>query len=178
MHSHPRAATLPPVKIDLISPHSPINAATRLKQAVDDRLDLHSSKRVTGNGTEHEMLLWVHRPGVRNDFKTMLRAKMEPHEGGTRIRGRVGAPISAGLFMGCWFTFVSLFMLFGLVMTLSASAGEWTRHVPFVGVPLLMIGMGAFMLWIGRRNGRADRDTLLAFLHRTLQTRDRRDKML
>lgn len=166
------------MKIDLISPHSPINAANRMKTAFDGVSALAAPRQVIGNGTEQGMVLWVHRPGVRNDFKTMLRAKMEPHEGGTRIRGRVGAPLSAGLFMGCWFTFVSLFLLFGLVMTLSASDGEWMRHMPFVGVPLLMIGMGAFMLWIGRRTGRADRDEILAFLHRTLQTRDRRDKML
>lgn len=142
-----------------------------MKMAFDGVSALAVPRQVIGNGTEHEMILWVHRPGVRNDFKTMLRARIDPHEGGTRIRGRIGAPVSAGLFMGCWFTFVSLFMMFGLVMTLSASAGEWTLRVPFVGVPMLMLAMGGFMVWIGRRNGRADRDEILAFLAATLATR-------
>lgn len=163
------------MKVDLISPHSPIACATRLKDAVDPILHAAMPQRVTGNGTEHEMVLWVHRPNFRNDFKTMLRATMEPHAGGTRIRGKVGAPISASLFMGCWFTFVSAFMLFGMTM-LAASAPESWGALPFVAVPAIMLAMGIFMVWIGRRHGRADRDAILDFLHRTIATRPYRPR--
>lgn len=166
------------MKIDLVSPHSPITAAGRLKKAVGATLTADTPKCVTGNGTEHEMVLWVHRPRVRNDFKTMLRATMEPYQGGTRIRGRIGAPISAGLFMGCWFSFVLIFLLVGLVLALAAAPGDWSFHLPFILVPSLMLVGGGFMVWIGRRSGREDRDAILTFLRETIGTYDRHGRRL
>ncbi|MFL9839505.1 hypothetical protein ABS767_00895 [Sphingomonas sp. ST-64] len=161
------------MKIDLVSPHAPIACATRLKDAVDPVLHFASPRRVTGNGTEHEMVLWVHRPNFRNDFKTMLRATMEPHAGGTRIRGRIGAPRSASVFMGCWFTFVLLFLLVGVIMV---AAGAQPIGFAFVGVPALMLVMGGIMLVGGRRNGRADRDAILEFLTATIGARPYRPR--
>ncbi len=157
-------------RIDLLSPHAPVNAATRLKAAMAG-ITPESPQCVIGTGTDHDMTLWVHRPNFRNDFKTTLRARMEPHAGGTRIRGRIGAPRSAAVFMVFWFGFVGAFLLFGLTMAISGGIGERLASLPFVGIPALMLAMGALMVWIGRRHGREDHDAILAFLHQTLATR-------
>lgn len=157
-------------RIDLLSPHSPVNAANRLKAAMEG-VTPDTPRRVIGTGTEASITLWVHRPNFRNDFKTMLRATMEPHAGGTRIRGRIGAPRSVALFMLLWFGFVGAFLLFGLTMAFADGIGERLVSLPFVAIPALMLAMGAFMVWIGRRHGREDQAAILAFLHATLATR-------
>lgn len=166
-------------RIDLISPHSPVAAAQRLKAAVGDTLTPDTPRCVTGNGTEDHMMLWVHRPRHRNDFKTVLTATMEPFAGGSRIAGRIGPPITAIAFMGCWFSFVSIFLSFGLFGAFVAASGSerWIA-LPFIGIPALMLAMGAGMVWIGRRHGRADQDEILAFLSRTLATRPYRNRDL
>ena len=157
-------------RIDLLSPHNPVNAATRLKAAMEGATP-DSPQCVLGTGTDQSMTLWVHRPNFRNDFKTMLRATMEPHAGGTRIRGRIGAPRSAALFMLLWFGFVGAFLLFGLSMAFAGGIGERLASLPFVAIPALMLAMGGLIVWIGRRHDRADRAAILAFLHATLATR-------
>jgi hypothetical protein len=158
-------------RIDLLSPHAPINAATRLRAAMQDvRPD--SPQQVIGTGTEHDMTLWVHRPNFRNDMKTRLIATMQPHAGGTRIRGRLGGPRSVFVFFGCWFGFVSLFLVIGLTMLAASFAkGVGLHDLIFVVVPVFMLAVGGFILWVGRRDARNDRAAILAFLHQTLATR-------
>lgn len=158
-------------RIDLLSPHAPVNAATRLKVAMAD-VRPQSPQQVIGTGTETEMTLWVHRPDFRNDMKTRLIATMQPHAGGTRIRGRIGGPRSVFMFFGCWFGFVSLFLMIGLTMLAASFAeGVGLHDLIFVVVPVFMLAVGAFILWAGRRDARSDRAAILAFLHQTLATR-------
>lgn len=158
-------------RIDLISPHAPVNAATRLKAAMEDKTP-DSPQCVLGTGTEHDMTLWVHRPNFRNDMKTRLVATMQPHAGGTRIRGRLGGPRSVFVFFGCWFGFVSLFLIIGLTMLAASFAeGVGLHALMFVVIPVFMLVVGGFILWVGRRDARNDRAAILAFLHQTLATR-------
>ncbi|HEV7288481.1 hypothetical protein [Sphingomonas sp.] len=158
-------------RIDLISPHAPVNAATRLKAAMEG-VTPDSPQCVLGSGTEHDMTLWVHRPNFRNDMKTRLIATMEPHAGGTRIRGRLGGPRSVFVFFGCWFGFVSLFLVIGLTMLAASFAEGLGLHaLMFVVVPIFMLAVGGFILWVGSSHARSDRAAILAFLHQTLATR-------
>lgn len=158
-------------RIDLISPHAPVNAATRLNAAMEG-VTPDSPQQVIGTGTEHDIILWVHRPNFRNDMKTRLIARMQPHAGGTRIRGRLGGPRSVFVFFGCWFGFVSLFLVIGLTMLAASFAeGVGLHDLIFVVVPVFMLGVGGFILWVGRRDAREDRTAILAFLHQTLATR-------
>ncbi|MBX3592905.1 hypothetical protein [Sphingomonas sp.] len=160
------------MRIDLVSPMSPVAAATRLKEKVAV-LTVDAPRCVTGNGTDREMTLWVHRPRTRNDFKPLLKARLDPFEGGTRLRGRIGAPRSVGLFMGCWVTFVSLFLAFGLILLLSSSgATRWTG-LGFVAIPGLMLAMAGAMIGMTRAQTRGDREEMLAFLRETIGARPR-----
>ncbi len=169
-------ATLDPVKVDLVSSHSPVAAAQRLKAAVGDTLTPDTSKRVTGNGTETQIVLWVHRPRFRNDFKVMLTATMAAQPGGARIRGRLGAPLFPRLFMGCWFTFVMLFLVFGAgVFVLGSGASRWAG-LPFIGIPVLMLLIGGALLGFAGMHAREDRALILAFLRDTIGTRDHRGR--
>lgn len=158
-------------RIDLLSPHAPVSAATRLKVAMAD-VRPESPQQVIGTGTEHAVTLWVHRPNFRNDMRTRLIATMQPHAGGTRIRGRIGGPRSVFLFFGCWFGFVSLFLAIGLTMLAASFAEGVALHdLIFVVVPVFMLAVGGFILWVGRRDAREDRAEILAFLHTILATR-------
>jgi len=158
-------------RIDLISPHAPVNAASRLKAAMEDKTPA-SPQCVLGTGTEHDMTLWVHRPNFRNDMRTRLVATMRPHAGGTRIRGRIGGPRSVFVLLGCWFGFVSLFLVIGLTMLAASFArGVGLHDLIFVVVPVFMLAVGGVILWVGNSHARSDRAAILAFLHQTLATR-------
>lgn len=162
------------MKVDLIAPHDPVSCAHRLKDAISDTLTPDTPKCVTGNGTEAHMTLWVHRPNLKNDMKTTLVASLSPSHGGTRIRGRIGPPISSILFFIGWFAFLSLFLLVDVFLFLVATPDNpWTFDIVWIGVPLFLMLVGLFILRVGRQHSRQDRAELLDFLRRTLGARER-----
>ena len=154
----------------LRSPLAPVPLAEALKTAVGDTLDADTPKRVTGNGTEQTMLLWVHRPRIRNDFKTVFDARMSSDGTGTRIAGELGPARRVRLFMGCWLGFVGLFLIGALGIALFARP-PLEFILPFAGIPALMFAFGIGLYKIGGIAGRRDADAILAFLADTVDAR-------
>lgn len=154
-------------RVTLRSPHDPITVANRLKAAVGDTLDADTPKRVTGNGTDQSMTLWVHRPRIRNSFRTRLAATLEPDGTGTRIAGDLGAPRFVTLFTGCWFVFVAIFTVPS--MGLALFGGLPLRHtLAFALIPIAMIVFGTLLIVAGRWHGKRDAADILAFLEKTI----------
>lgn len=156
--------------IVLYAPHDPIAVANKLKAAVGDVLEADTPKRVTGNGTEEKMTLWVHRPRVRNDFKARLIAEMTPDGGGTRIEGSLGTPGGVRVFMMLWLGFVGCFLIGALAIAIFARP-PLEFILPFAGIPALMLLFGTGLFTLARRNVAADNEAILAFLAETIDAR-------
>ncbi|MCW4463216.1 hypothetical protein OK349_16000 [Sphingomonas sp. BT-65] len=159
------------MKVDLVSPHTPVAAAERLKTAVGGPIYRDTPKRVTGNGTEQRMRLWIHRPHFRNDLRTALKARMEPYRGGTRIRGRVGTPRSGIAFLVFWFGFVLLFFAGGVAGWIATGS---LASPMFLVIPGLMLLFGAGFIYVATMHSREDRAMILDFLRETIATREYR----
>lgn len=157
-------------RISLVSPHDPVALANRLKAAVAQTLTPASRRQVTGNGTEHVMTLWVHRPNLRNDFKTVLNATIAVDGSGSRIEGRIGLPAALQLFTGCWFGIVLLFLISTTPFLLAVGA-RGSVALPVFGIPLAMLVFGALLVTFARRSGRSDEAEILAFLSCVVDTR-------
>lgn len=154
----------------LQSPHAPITVANKLKATVGETLEADTPKRVTGNGTEEKMTLWVHRPRVRNDFKARLVAEMTEDDGGTRIEGSLGTPGAVRLFMTLWLGFVGCFLVGALGIAIFARP-PLAFILPFAGIPTLMLAFGVGLFTLARRSVDADSEAILAFLAETIDAR-------
>lgn len=157
-------------RIVLHAPRDPIAVANLLKAAVGETIDIDTPKRVTGNGTEEKMTLWVHRPRIRNDFKAVLSAEMTAERGGTRIEGTLGTPTGVRIFMTLWMGFVGCFLL-GALAIAAIARPPIAFILPFAGIPLLMLGFGFALFTLARRNVAADGEAILAFLAETIDAR-------
>jgi len=156
-------------RIVLTSPLAPDAIATKLQTVLGGRT-AKPVKGVTGNGSEQTMTLFYYRPNVQNSFQTTLVATMEPADGGTRIEGKIGMPAGAVGFMGCWFGFLAVFI--GLAVTaMVAAAAPIGAILPFVAIPLGMMGFGVMLVWLGTWTSKKDRAAILEFLANTVEAR-------
>ena len=94
-------------------------------------MDNENSKTLTA---EQEMQLRHLRRGKQTGLEPVLVAQMEPHEGGTRIVGDYGPPVSPRLLTCGCYAFLSIFVAIGLLIMIS----DWLFGLIFAGVPLLM----------------------------------------
>lgn len=156
--------------IALHSPHPPVAVAERMKAAVGDTLSADTPKRVTGNGSEQSMILWVHRPHLRNDFKVMLDAELTAERGGTRIEGRLGTARGVSMFMALWLGFVGLFLIVALAIGIFARP-PLAFILPFTGIPLLMFLFGIALFTLARKGNASDGAAILKFLQDTVDAR-------
>ncbi|CAN5333023.1 hypothetical protein BH09PSE4_BH09PSE4_07470 [soil metagenome] len=141
--------------------------ATRLKQVLGGR-EAQPVKGVTGNGSVEAMVLFYYRPSIQNSFRTQLIATMAEEGTGTRIEGTIGTPLTARLFMGCWFSFLTLFI--GIIVTGVAisHAAPLMEMAPLILIPGAMMGFGALMWIAGTWNAKKDAAAILAFLAETV----------
>ena len=156
-------------RIVLQSPLDPAAIATKLKHVLGDRT-AKPMKGVTGNGSEQDMTLFYFRPNIQNSFQTSLTATMEPAAGGTRIEGKIGTPVSARVFMGCWFGFLAVFLVLAGGGTI-ASGAPLNDVLPFVAIPLGMMAFGALLYRLGTWTAKKDEAAILAFLATTVAAR-------
>jgi hypothetical protein len=154
-------------RIVLTSPLAPDAIAKKLKKVLGGRT-AKPVKGVTGNGSEQSMTLFYYRPNVQNGFQTTLVATMEPADGGTRIEGKIGPPTGVFGFMGCWFGFLAIFI--GMAVTgMVASAAPFEAILPFVAIPLGMMGFGAMLFRLGTWTSKKDKAAILEFLATTIE---------
>ena len=156
-------------RILLASPLDPTAIATKLKDVLGDRTT-KPVKGVTGNGSEQDVTLFYYRPNIQNSFQTRLIATMEPDGTGTRIEGKMGPPGSATAFLGCWFGFLTLFLLVGGggILASDASIGD---AILFIAIPGAMMGFGVLLWRLGTWTAKADEAAILAFLATTIAAR-------
>jgi hypothetical protein len=156
-------------KIVLGSPLTPVALAKKLKTALGGR-DREVKAGVTGQGTDRDMMLFYLRPNVRNAFPRALTATIEPDGDGSRIAGKIGAPPSAAVFLGCWFGVLTLFL---------ALAAHWMIEsgTPFgdgwrlIAIPLALIAFGGWLYRRSANTAKEDEAAIFAFLADTVSAR-------
>ncbi|MGY4397737.1 hypothetical protein ACVWZA_002934 [Sphingomonas sp. UYAg733] len=157
-------------KIVLESPLDPVALATRLKTVLGGRDGQIKAAGVTGQGTDQSMMLFYFRPNIQNSFATNLTATMAAAGGGTRIAGRIGTPRSAGVFMGCWFGFLTVFLALaggGMAVAGESFGAAW----PLMAIPLGMMAFGGLLYRVGTWTAKRDEAAILAFLADTVSAR-------
>ncbi len=154
--------------IDLYSPLSPTEIASKLKAIMDD--DMPDAKaRVYGGGTQYDMQLRYVRRNFRDSTAPALKAEMEEYKGGTRITGDLGPSPMAKYFPLIWFGFLSLFILFG-IFAMIFIPGAQLFGMMFAGIPIVMAVIGALVFRLAPNTDR-DSDEIMAFLRRELDVR-------
>ena len=123
--------------VTLQSPLPPEAIAERLKAIMADPME-GAKARVFGKGSQHEMQLRHLRRGKQTGLEPVLVAQMEPHEGGTRIIGHYGPPVSPRLLTCGCYAFLSIFVVIGLLIMI----GDWLFGLIFAGAPLLLAYAG------------------------------------
>ena len=123
--------------VTLQSPLPPEAIAERLKAIMADPME-GAEARVFGKGSEQDMQLRYLRRGKQTGLESVLVAQMEPHEGGTRIVGHYGPPVSPRLLTCGCYAFLSIFVVIGLLIMM----GDWLFGLIFAGVPLLLAYVG------------------------------------
>ncbi|CUS46419.1 MAG: hypothetical protein V4610_19350 [Pseudomonadota bacterium] len=156
-------------RIVLTSPLAPDAIARKMRKVLGGRT-AKPARGVTGNGSEQTMTLFYFRPNIRNSFQTTLVATMEPADGGTRIEGKIGPPAGVFVFLGCWFGFLIVFLAM-VVGGMAASGAPTEAIVPFVAIPLAMMGFGAMLYRLGTWNAKKDKAAILEFLATTVEAR-------
>lgn len=158
--------------VDLYSPLSPEAIAHKLKTIMADPMK-DAKARVFGSGDQYVMRLYYARRNVQNTMALELEASMEPHDGGTRITGTLGRSMAGRMFPYIWFSFLSLFVIVGVVIT-SLVPDTLMFGAIFAGIPILMMVMGGVAIKAGTSKDDEDRDAILHFVTRELQTRPMR----
>lgn len=157
-------------RIILRSPLAPDVLARKLKAVLGGRGREMKAVGVTGQGTDRDMMLFYFRPDVRNAFPRSLIATVEPDGDGSRIAGRIGAPPSAAVFLGCWFGILTLFL---------ALAGRWMIEsgTPLgdgwrlIAIPLALMAFGGWLYRRSTATAKEDEAAILAFLADTVSAR-------
>lgn len=152
----------------LHSPLDPVAVARKLKAAVGDKLTPETPSGVTGHGTDQDMTLSYHRKGSKNPFARCFIAEMIAENGGTRIEGRFGLPMSAWGFAAIWFGFLSIFIVIGALVTIFAEGVPFMWSAIFMGVPLFMMAVVVIPIVTARRDAGADEKAILGFLKDTI----------
>lgn len=119
--------------VTLFSPLPPEEVARRLKVAMDSPM-ADAPSRVFGKGSQHEMQLRYLLREKQTGLEPVLIARMEEHDGGTRITGDYGPPVSPRILACGCYAFLSIFVAIGLLIMIS----DWLFGLIFAGVPLLM----------------------------------------
>jgi hypothetical protein len=154
--------------VNLYSPLSPTQIATRLKAIMED--DMPDAKaRVYGSGTQYDMQLRYVQRNFRDSSAPSLTAEMEPWGSGTLITGDVGRSPMARLFPFIWFGFLSIFVLAGIVIMAFLPDGL-IFGLMFTGVPVLMMVIGGLVFRLAPDTD-GDGDEIMAFLQRELNVR-------
>lgn len=168
-------------RIEILSPLSPAECASRLRTAIDlQRSGFFSwtaflgSKPVIGWVTQTSLRL-SKRISYNNAWQTCFTGSMEPHSGGTRISGRFDVGQIVRIFMYCWFTFASLPFLSAICRLLF---GRGESRDGFLGVVVAAVitiavsGVGTAFFGFGRYLARDEAHDITDFLMATLNGRD------
>lgn len=125
--------------VTLFSPLPPEEVARRLKVAMDAPM-ADAPSRVFGKGSQHEMQLRYLLREKQTGLEPVLIARMEEHDGGTRITGDYGPPVSPRILACGCYAFLSFFIVTGLLIMIS----DWLFGLIFTAVPL-------FVAYVGRQ---------------------------
>ncbi|MGN6689578.1 MAG: hypothetical protein ACTHJU_01410 [Sphingopyxis sp.] len=155
--------------VDLFSPLSPEAIAHKLQTIMADPMK-DAKARVFGSGDQYVMRLHYARRDVQNPMALELEASMEPHEGGTRIAGTLGRSTAGRMFPFIWFGFLSVFVAVGVAIS-ALVPGTLMFGAIFAGIPILMMAMGGAAIKAATNNDEGDREEILRFMSRELQTR-------
>jgi hypothetical protein len=169
--------------IELVSPLSPQECATRLRAEIDiehSRLfswtGLFGSKLVVGSVTESELRLRQRRVG-RNSFQRVFVGRIDTDNGGSIIAGEFGIDPAVRTFMTIWFWGVliiggTLFLAaLGSILSGSRAFGDGT----WMGliIPATLVGWGLILPRMGQRMAKEEPKFITDFLARTLDARVR-----
>jgi hypothetical protein len=172
--------------IDMVSPLSPQECATRLRGEIDiehPRLfswtGLFGSKPIVGRVTESELRLRQRRVG-RNSFQRVFVGRIETDNGGSIIAGEFGIDPVVRSLMTIWFWGVLIIggtlFLAALGSTLSGSRafgdGTWMGLI----IPAILIVWGLILPRMGQRMAKEEPKFITDFLARTLGASVRQNK--
>ena len=152
--------------VTLQAPLPPEAIAERLKAVMADPME-DAEARVFGKGSEQEMQLRYLRRGKQTGLESVLVAQMEPHEGGTRIVGDYGPPVSPRLLTCGCYAFLSIFVVTGLLIMID----DWLFGLIFAGVPMLMVYAGHRAMRHQARTMDADWQEIESFLSSEIDAR-------
>lgn len=156
-----KTARSKPSEATVISPLPLDDYTRRLREQIDPWWKVFGSRPLIGR-LKGNRLKVRKRIGYGNSFQTRLKADLSKYPGGTRIACRFGTHPFATGFLMVWLIAVAAFFLaaLGHVLTL----GEVGDRLPFLIVPLFMLGVGAVMYPIGRRLARNEQGEILQIL--------------
>ncbi|MGH7742693.1 MAG: hypothetical protein ACRENS_11820, partial [Candidatus Eiseniibacteriota bacterium] len=151
----------------LLSPLSPEACEERLRAETGSRWNPFSgwTHALRGRVSERGFRV-IQSLRYRNSMQTEACGRWSAEGNGTRID--VTLALERGTHWGivAWVLVVALFGVIWLV----AGPARGARDLPFLpAVPLVVLALGLFSMWLGRWLVRNDADWLLDFLKRTLE---------
>jgi hypothetical protein len=158
------------------SPLSRPECVRRLNSEMDRGWVIFGKQPIIGHASNLRLRARV-RISYRNSFQTILHAKLEEWEPGTRFVCRFGVRTFVKIFMGIWFGFVVLFGALAIIPTAAFLFGIRSNNVsndPMVAAfTLLMVGSGiglnAFCRWLARD----EQGELIEFICKTTNATER-----
>jgi hypothetical protein len=109
---------------------------------------------LVGHVRSGELVVSRARPNMRNAFKPVLRASIEPTDEGCRIQGRYTLSRLVAVFMIFWFAFLGMVGTIVGVLTVAGETGAGS--IPVLGA---IGGLGIFGVlvgWVGMYIGEGD----------------------
>ena len=165
-----------PGKIEVFSPYSPDECASRVTAAIDDETlfwlrGWFGSKPVIGRVSG--LTLKLHkRIRYRNSFQRFFTATMRPHDGGTIISGTFGMHPFVRIFMLIWFgglitvgTGLVASVINGSFRSSSGPNGNFLGAAIPLGMLIFGIGLVRFGLFLARNEARFITDFLIQTLN-------------
>ncbi|MBB4763295.1 hypothetical protein ACFQFC_03760 [Amorphoplanes digitatis] len=154
---------------------SPAEAARRLTEARtassfwSARAPLDGSRIVVGRVSTDEITLTARQAYVRNSWRPVLEARLEPVPGGCELVGTIGWNPLVRMFTAVWLTGAGLLTLGSLLAGLTFGTAE---ALAVTGAGLAMLSFGVALTTFGGRSGRRDGQFLKGWLDRHLSGND------
>jgi hypothetical protein len=161
-------------------------------EVVRERLDadripyLRASFMVSGFGRYHIVgrvgtrliKLEARRTGIRNSWRPVLRARLEPKGTGSQLVGRIGMDPVVKVFSAFWLGAVSCVFLVGVV---NAMVTTWSGDASGAAVLICLLPLGFMLFFVGltafaTQLGRGQGTYLRLWLAERLQTTELSDR--
>ena len=143
----------------------PVALAHKMLALIGKDENAQAVEGVIGNGNEQEISLFVKRGGGMPT--TEFEARLEAEGSGTRIEGKIGAPLGFGCF-----TIFSVGMALsslGLGLNYILSDGDPFGAFMFIFVGIILLTAFSGIVWKAKKEAAGDRAKILNFIQTHLE---------